>query len=318
MYSRRALVTGATGQDGRFMTRLLQARGYSVVGTSRDALPGAIGPEGCPLLACSLTDQAQATAIVDQVRPHEIYNFAAFSTGSGMFDDPVAMGDVNGQGPVRLLEAIRRVDRTIRFVQASSSEMFGARSPAPQSAATRLDPRSPYGVAKQYAHAMIDIYRDRHAIFACSAILFNHESPLRPATFVTRKITQAAARIRAGLQDHVTVGALDTRRDWGYAGDYVMAAWMMLQAPAADDYVVATGVTHSVADLARIAFEAVELDYRDHVRLDPAFTRPRADVALVGDASALCALGWAPKVGFEDMIRQMVYADERILESERK
>ena len=309
-------MTGATGQDGRLMTRLLQARGYAVVGTSREVAPGAIGPEGCPLLPCSMTDQAQAIDIVDRVRPHEIYNFAALSTGSGMFDDPITMGNVNGQGPVRLLEAIRRVDRSIRFVQASSSEMFGARSPAPQSAATRLDPRSPYGAAKQYAHAMIDIYRDRHAIFACSAILFNHESPLRPATFVTRKITQAAARIRAGLQDHVTVGALDTRRDWGYAGDYVMAAWMMLQAPAADDYVVATGVTHSVGDLARIAFEAVDLDYRDHVRLDPAFSRPRADVVLVGDASALCAIGWAPEVSFEDMIRQMVYADTRLLEQE--
>lgn len=315
MRERCALVTGATGQDGRLATRFLLGKGYRVVGTSRHATSGDTSAEGVALLRCSLTDQEEATAIIAQVRPDEIYNFAAFSTGSGMFDDPVAMGDVNGQGPVRLLEAIRRVDPAIRFCQASSSEMFGVRSPAPQSAQTRLDPRSPYGAAKQYAHAMIDVFRDRHCLFASSAILFNHESELRPVSFVTRKITRAAARIRAGLDDHVVLGDLEARRDWGYAGDYVVAAWMMLQAERPADYVVATGRTHSVRDLARIAFEAVGLDYRQHVRLDPGFSRPRASVELVGDPSALHALGWNPSVCFEDMVRRMVEADTLELET---
>lgn len=315
MGERCALVTGATGQDGRLVTRLLLDKGYRVVGTSRHAAPGDTSAEGAALLQCSLTSQEEVTAILDQVRPDEIYNFAAFSTGSGMFDDPLAMGDVNGQGPVRLLEAIRQVDPAIRFCQASSSEIFGANSPAPQSADTRLDPRSPYGAAKQYAHVMIDVFRDRYSLFACSAVLFNHESELRPTNFVTRKITRAAARIRAGLDDHVVLGDLDARRDWGYAGDYVAAAWTMLQATHPADYVVATGQTHSVRDLARIAFETVDLDYRRHVRLDPGFSRPRADVELVGDASALRTLGWAPSVSFKDMIRRMVEADTLELET---
>ncbi len=312
---RRALVTGATGQDGRLITRLLLAKGYRVVGTSRRTDRDTMSVEGIPLLPLSLTDQGEVTAIVDEVRPDEVYNFAAFSTGSGMFDDPVAMGDVNGQGPVRLLEAIRRVDPVIRLCQASSAEMFGARSPSPQSAATRLDPRSPYGAAKQYAHTMIDAYRGHHHLFACSAILFNHESELRPATFVTRKITRAAARIHAGLDNYVMLGDLEVRRDWGYAGDHVAACWLMLQADDPTDYVVATGRTHSIRDLAEIAFDAVGLDYRDHVRLDPSLNRPRADVELVGDPSALYALGWTPSVSFEDMIRRMVAADVKELQS---
>lgn len=315
MAKRCALITGASGQDGRLLTRLLLQKGYRVVGTSRHAQPGRVGTEGIELVRLTLINQDEATAVIRDVRPDEIYNFAAFSTGSGMFDDPLAMGDVNGQGPVRLLEAIRRVNPAIRFCQASSAEMFGRRSPAPQSADTRLDPRSPYGAAKQYAHVMVDVYRDRYDLFACSAIMFNHESELRPPSFVTRKITRAAARIAAGLDERVLLGALDTRRDWGYAGDHVAATWLMLQADAPGDYVVATGRMHSIGDLARIAFAAVGLDFRDHVRLDPSFTRPRADVELVGDPSAMHALGWAPSVGFEDMIRGMVEADVAQLSS---
>lgn len=309
MGERSALITGANGQDGRLLTRHLLARGYRVTGTSRHAKPGDRSVEGIDLRRCGLTSQDEVNDLIAEIRPDEIYNFAAFSTGSGMFDDPVAMGDVNGQGPVRILEAIRTIAPATRFCQASSSEMFGARSPAPQSAETRLDPRSPYGAAKQYAHAMIDAFRDRHGIFACSAILFNHESELRPTSFVTRKITRAAARIEAGLDDHVMLGDLDARRDWGYAGDYVAAAWTMLQAERPADYVVATGHTHSVRDFARTAFDIVGLDYQQYVRLDPRFSRPRAGVELVGDPSALKALGWAPSVSFHELVRRMVEAD---------
>lgn len=316
--TKRALVTGATGQDGRLTSRLLLGKGYEVVGTSRRAVPGEHSAEGVPLLACTLTDTAEMRAIVADVRPHEIYNFAAFSTGSGMFDDPVAIGDVNGLGPVRILDAIRAVDPAIRFCQASSAEMFGARSPAPQSAATRLDPRSPYGAAKQFAHTMIDVYRGHHGVFACSAILFNHESELRPASFVTRKVTRAAARIAAGLEDNVTLGTLDVMRDWGYAGDTVAAMWLMLQQDQPGDYVVATGTRHSIRDLVELAFTAVGLDWRNHVRLDPGFVRPRADVELIGDPSALTALGWSPTMSFPDLVRRMVAADADDLRNDRE
>ncbi|MEA1085866.1 GDP-mannose 4,6-dehydratase [Sphingomonas sp. CD22] len=310
--ARRALITGATGQDGRLLSRLLRLEGYDVAGTSRTTDDG-VSAEGVPLHRCSLRDDAEATALVAALRPHEIYNFAAFSTGSGMFDDPVAMGDVNGLGPVRLLEAIRRVDPSIRFFQASSSEMFGRRSPAPQGPTTPLDPRSPYGTAKQYAHVMVDVYRKHHGLFACSGILFNHESPLRPPAFVTRKVVRAAVMIAAGRADHVVLGDLDARRDWGHARDHVRAAWMMLQAEQPTDQVIATGVTHSIRDLAALAFTAVGLDYRDHVRIDPTFRRPSESVALVGDPSSLRALGWQPEVGFADLIAEMVAAEQHIL-----
>ena len=213
----------------------------------------------------------------------------------------------------RILEAIRKLAPRIRFCQASSSEMFGARSPAPQSEDTRLDPRSPYGAAKQYAHAMVDIYRSHHRLFACSAILFNHESVLRPEKFVTRKITRAAARIAAGLDDHVVLGDLEARRDWGFASDYVEAMWLMLQAPQASDYVVASGRTHSVRELLAIAFDEVGLDYRLHVRSDPSLSRPRANVDLVGNSAKLHALGWRPSTSFEEMVRAMVRADQQHL-----
>ena len=296
------------------MTRLLLAKGYRVVGTSRNAECGDRSLEGIPLLRCTLTDQEEVAAIIEEVRPREIYNFAAFSTGAGMFDNPVQMGDVNGQGPVRFLESIRRIDPTIRFCQASSAEMFGARSPAPQSPQTPFDPRSPYGAAKQYAHAMVGIFRARYSLFACSAILFNHESEFRPATFVTRKITRGVARIHAGLDACLKLGDLTPCRDWGFAGDYMKAAWMMLQAEQPSDYVVATGKRHSVEDFARIAFEAVGLDYRDYVQIDPQLARGSEEVVLVGDPTALQQLGWAPTLSFEDLIHRMVQEDLRTLD----
>lgn len=317
MAERIALITGVTGQDGRWLSRLLLGRGYRVVGTSRAASAPGQAPEGVALRPCPLTDPAPIAALIREVKPREIYNFAAFSTGSAMFDDPLAMGDINAQAPVRILEAIRREDPSIRFCQASSSEMFGARSPAPQSEETRPDPRSPYGAAKLYAHTMVDIYRNLHGIFACSAILFNHESELRPPAFVSRKVTRAAARIAAGLDDHVMLGNLEARRDWGFAGDYVDAMRRMLQAGEPGDCVVATGQTHSVRDLARIAFDEVGLDYRRHVRPDPSHRRPRADVELVGDAARLRALGWRPTVTFEEMIRRMVRADRQQIDGVR-
>lgn len=310
MTGKTALITGVTGQDGRFAARALHGRGYRVVGTSRYADASAGNLDGvAELRSCALTDLAEVIALVREVAPAEIYNFAAFSTGSGMFDAPLAMGDVNAQGPVRLLEAIRQVDPAIRFCQASSSEIFGPRSPAPQSELTPADPRSPYGAAKLYAHSMIDIYRSAHGLFACSAILFNHESELRTPAFVTRKITRAAARISAGLEDHVTLGDMESRRDWGFAGDYVEAMQLMLQADEAADYVVASGTTHSVRDLANIAFAEVGLDYRNHVRSDLQFKRQRPETKIVGDPAKLHALGWRPRISFEDLVRRMVRAD---------
>lgn len=310
--ARRALITGANGQDGRLLSRLLLAKGYEVTGTSHTAAGGS-SAEGVALHRCSLRADAEVIALVDALRPHEIYNFAAFSTGSGMFDDPVVMGDVNGLGPVRLLEAIRRVDPSIRLFQASSSEMFGRRSPAPQGPATPLDPRSPYGAAKQYAHAMVDVYRKHHGLFACSGILFNHESPLRPLAFVTRKVVHAAVEIAAGRAEHVVLGDLESRRDWGHASDHVRAAWMMLQAETPTDQVIATGVTHSIRDLAALAFGAVGLDYRNHVRIDPNFRRPSESVDLVGDPRGMRALGWHPKVNFPQLIAEMIAAEQRSL-----
>ncbi len=304
-----AIITGARGQDGNLLTRLLLDQGYRVVGTTRLAQPADAALEPQEMRECTLTDFDAIAALIADVEPDEIYNLAAFSTGSGMFDDPLAMGDINAMGPVRILEAIRQSGRPIRFCQASSSEMYGARSLAPQSETTCLDPRSPYGAAKQYAHAMAGVYRSAHGVFACSAILFNHESELRPEKFVTRKVTRAAARIAMGLDDHVILGDLEARRDWGYAGDYVAAMHCMMQAPEPGDYVVATGGKHSVRDLARIAFAAVGLDYRDFVRTDPAYRRPGVETDLVGDASRLRALGWRPSLTFEDMIGRMVHAD---------
>ncbi|MDY6945974.1 MAG: GDP-mannose 4,6-dehydratase [Pseudomonadota bacterium] len=311
----RALVTGINGQDGSYLAELLLERGYQVIGLMRAGgearqhrivhLAGRI-----ELVAGSLLDEAFLRGLLAKYRPDEVYNFAARASSSQLFVDPVLTGDFNGLAVVRILEAIRALTPASRFCQASSSEMFGGAAAAPQSEATAFRPRNPYGVAKLFAHGMVGTYRDNFGVFACSSILFNHESPRRGAEFVTRKISMAVARIKCGLAGSLQLGSLDAVRDWGFAADYVQAMWKMLQMPAADDYVVATGETHSVREFCELAFDHVGLDYRDFVKVDPRARRPAELVPLVGDAGkARRLLGWAPSVSFGELVRMMVDAD---------
>jgi GDPmannose 4,6-dehydratase len=315
-----ALITGITGQDGSYLAEFLLARGYRVVGLVRPDSPG----HGHRLRACqdrvelacgSLSDQPRLREIIEETRPTEIYNFAARASSSQLFNDPMLTSEVNGLSVVRLLELIRLLDPGIRFCQASSSEMFGNAEATPQSEATPFRPRNPYGIAKLFAHGMVGSYRVTHDLFACSSILFNHESPRRGTEFVTRKITMGVARIALGLESRLQLGSLDAIRDWGYAADYVRAMWLMLQAPAPGDYVLATGTGHSVADFCDVAFRRVGLDYREHVVLDRAAVRAPESTPLVGDArKAQKALEWSHSVSFEQLVHLMVDSDIRALE----
>jgi GDPmannose 4,6-dehydratase len=310
-----ALITGINGQDGSYLAELLLERGYRVVGLTRSDAPARHEridhlPQGIELVQGSLLDERSLQRILEQHRPREIYNLAARASSTQLFADPVLTGDSNGLAVVRMLETIRTVDTTIRFCQASSSEIFGEAPQSPQSESTPFRPRNPYGVAKLFAHGMVGTYREHFGVFACSSILFNHESPRRGPEFVTRKITMGVARIKAGLADSLQLGSLEATRDWGYAGDYVRAMWQMLQAQAPDDYVVATGESHSVREYCEIAFAHVGLDYRNYVQVDPHVQRPLESVRRVGDATkARTALGWRPTVSFEQLVRMMVDAD---------
>ncbi|MBS1227011.1 MAG: GDP-mannose 4,6-dehydratase [Proteobacteria bacterium] len=310
---RIALVTGVSGQDGSYAAELLLGQGYRVIGTVRsiDRVRASPTPllEQIELLQWNLLDQRELVRILSFYRPAEIYNFAAYSSGEGMYDHPLEIAEINGLSVARILEAIREVDCGIRFCQASSAEMFGAASDSPQSESTRFAPRSPYGAAKVYAHSMIDIYRQRYGVFACSAILFNHESPRRGLGFVTRKITHTAAKIKLGLAEDLALGNLEARRDWGFAGDVVRAMWMMLQEPQAGDCVVATGQTHSVREFCEAAFRHLGLDYRDYVREDPSFYRPLEPIQLVGDTRKLRSIGWSPQIDFFQLVKMMVDED---------
>lgn len=307
---RTALITGISGQDGHFLAQHLLAIGWKVLGAKR-ALSGEWGtsdvPRGAVPVNWDVHDTHAMASALALHRPSAIYNLAARSSGAGMFDGPVEMSEDNGVAVTRLLEAIRMVDPSIRFCQASSSEMFGRVQDAMQTEQTAFRPRSPYGAAKLYAHTMVDIYRRHHGLFACSAILYNHESSRRSEDFVTGKIARGAARIRLGLADGLRLGNIDARRDWGYAPDYMEAMYLMLQQPVADDFVVATGETHAVREFCDIAFRHVGLDYRDHVSEDPADHRRAAEMPLCGDAGkARRVLGWRPRTQFEDMVRLMV------------
>jgi GDPmannose 4,6-dehydratase len=313
MSASTAIVTGIRGQDGSYLAELLLAEGYRVVGTSRH-LDGLPRHERLLPVACDTTDGTALTALLQEHRPAEVYNLAAMSSGAGMFDDPVGIGRVNGLAVTTLLEAIRRVDPTIRFCQASSSEMFGDARHTPQSEDTPFLPRTPYGAAKLYAHDMLRIYRERYGLFACSAILFNHESPRRRLEFVTRKVTHAAAAIKLGLASELHLGNLDARRDWGFAGDYMRAMWMMLQHHRATDWVVATGQLHSVRELCEIAFGHLGLDWRRHVRESPEHSRAVERAQLLGDPRrAHEELGWTPRVAFDRMVIAMVDSDMETL-----
>jgi len=320
----RALITGITGQDGSYLAELLLEKGYEVVGMVRRSSTESFEridhiKDRLILAQADLLDQLSIVNIIDQHRPAEVYNLAAQSFVPASWTQPMLTGEFNALGVTKILEAIRLVDKKIRFYQASSSEMFGQVRETPQNENTPFYPRSPYGVAKVYAHWITINYRESFGIHASSGILFNHESPRRGLEFVTRKITDAAARIKLGLADKVKLGNLAAQRDWGYAGDYVDAMWRMVQQPEPDNYVIATGRTHSVEKLTRLAFEQVGLDFKDHVVIDPALVRPAEVDLLIGDASkARKQLGWEPKVSFEELVRMMVEADLKRLSGQKK
>ena len=321
--SKRVIITGITGQDGSYLAELLLHKGYEVYGmVRRSSAPNLWRIEHLldriTLKPADLLDQLSLIRLIDDVRPHELYNLAAMSFVPASWDQPMLTGEYNSQGVTRLLDAVRRVDPTIRFYQASSSEMFGKVRETPQRETTPFYPRSPYGVSKVFAHYITVNYRESYNLFAVSGMLFNHESPRRGLEFVTRKVTDGVARIKLGLADTLSIGNLDAHRDWGFAGDYVRAMWLMLQQDQPDDYVIATGVSHSVRQLIEIAFAHAGLDWQKHVRVDPALLRPAEVEHLLGDAGkARQVLGWKPEVSFERLVEMMVDADLERLSSAR-
>lgn len=319
---KRALITGITGQDGSYLAEFLLEQGYDVSGIVRRASTETFEriqhiKHRLRLYQADLTDQVSLIDVLKEERPHEVYNLAAQSFVPTSWQQPILTGDATALGVTRILEAIRVTDRSIRFYQASSSEMFGKAQETPQTEKTPFYPRSPYGVAKVYGHWITVNYRESYNLFACSGILFNHESPRRGLEFVTRKISYGVARIKHGVQKELRLGNLEAKRDWGYAGDYVRAMWLMLQQDTPDDYVVASGETHSVREFCALAFEHVGLDYRQYVVEDPALYRPAEVHILLGDCSkARQKLQWAPNVDFPGLVKMMVDADLRRVEEE--
>lgn len=319
--SRRALITGITGQDGSYLAELLLSKGYEVAGMVRrtsslnlDRLAGFV--DKVRLVPGDLLDGASLISALRDFAPDEVYNLAAQSFVTTSWNQPVFTGEATGLGVTRLLDAVRVVDPEIRFYQASSSEMFGKVREVPQTELTPFHPRSPYGVAKAYGHGITVNYRESFAIQACSGILFNHESPRRGHEFVTRKITHTVALIKAGLETELRLGNLDAKRDWGFAGDYVNAMWLMLQQDQVDDYVVATGETHSVREFCEVAFARVGLNYEDYVVVDEQFFRPAEVDLLIGDpARARNELGWKTEVGFVELVEMMVDSDCKAVQS---
>ena len=313
--SKRVIITGITGQDGSYLAELLLEKGYEVYGmVRRSSTPNLWRIQDVldriTLKPADLLDQLSLIRLIHEVRPHELYNLAAMSFVPASWDQPMLTGEYNSQGVTRLLDAIRQVDPTIRFYQASSSEMFGKVREMPQTETTPFYPRSPYGVSKVFAHYITVNYRESYNLFAVSGMLFNHESPRRGVEFVTRKVTDGVARIKLGLTDTLSIGNLDAQRDWGFAGDYVRAMWLMLQQDTPRDYVIATGVSHSVRQLVEIAFTHAGLDWEKHVRVDPALLRPAEVEHLLGDATkARRELSWKPEVNFNQLIEMMVDAD---------
>jgi GDPmannose 4,6-dehydratase len=324
MAKKTALITGVTGQDGSYLAEFLLEQGYEVIGMVRRTSTVNFQrihhiQDKVILVQGDLLDQTSLMDIVREHRPQEVYNLAAQSFVPTSWKQPVLTGEFTALGVTRVLEAIRMVDPTIRFYQASSSEIFGKVREVPQSEKTPFYPRSPYGVAKVYGHWITVNYRESYNLFACSGILFNHESPRRGLEFVTRKVTHGAARIKLGLAKGLHLGNLEAKRDWGFAGDYVKAMWLMLQQDHPDDYVVATGETHTVRELCAEAFSYLKLNWQDHVLVDPAFIRPAEVDQLVGDASrARQLLGWQPQVSFSELIRMMVDADLDLLRKENR
>lgn len=311
----RALITGITGQDGSYLAELLLDKGYEVIGMVRRASTESFErinhiKDKITLAQADLLDQLSIINMIEEFRPDEVYNLAAQSFVPTSWSQPVLTGHFDALGVTKMLEAIRLVDKKIKFYQASSSEMFGKVHEVPQKETTPFYPRSPYGVAKVYGHWITVNYRESYGIHASSGILFNHESPRRGLEFVTRKITDGVARIKSGMQDTLALGNLDAKRDWGYAGDYVEAMWLMLQQEEPDNYVIATGETHSVQEFVEAAFGHVDLDYKKYVTVDPRFVRPAEVDLLLGDPThAKEKLGWERKVDFEGLVKMMVDAD---------
>ncbi len=313
--ARRALITGITGQDGSYLAELLLENGYEVYGVVRRSSTEKFEriahiKDKVTLVQADLTDQGSMVEAIADIRPSEVYNLAAQSFVPTSWSQPLLTGEVTGLGVTRVLEALRLVDKKIRFYQASSSEMFGHVRETPQVESTPFYPRSPYGVAKVYGHWITINYRESYDMYACSGILFNHESPRRGLEFVTRKVTDGVARIKLGLQESISLGNLEAKRDWGFAGDYVRAMWLMLQQETPDDYVVSSDETHSVRELCEIAFAHAGLDWNDHVKVDPKFYRPAEVHLLLGDSSrARKELNWEPQVSFQGLVEMMVDAD---------
>ena len=315
MTARSALITGITGQDGSYLAELLLDQGYDVFGLTRRLSASNYWRiehllDRVTLIPGDLLDQLSLIRVLERVQPHELYNLAAMSFVPASWDQPMLTGEINSQGVTRVLEAVRVVDAKIRVYQASSSEMYGKVRETPQSETTPFYPRSPYGVSKVFAHYITVNYRESYDLFAVSGILFNHESPRRGLEFVTRKVTDGVARIKLGLADELSLGNLDAHRDWGFAGDYVRAMWLMLQQDAPDDYVISTGTSHSVQELVEVAFGHAGLDWERHVHLDPALLRPAEVDHLIGDSSkARTRLGWSPTIDFAGLVKMMVDAD---------
>ncbi len=317
-----AIITGVAGQDGSYLAELLLSKGYHVVGTYSNYSSIETNSrihhikDKIKLEKADLKSESSFIRLIDKYEPNEIYNLGSISFVSTSFKDPLEVLDVTGLGVLRLLEAIKKVNREVKLYQASSSEMFGLAMETPQNENTHFHPRSPYGIAKVLGHNAVVNYRESYGIFACSGILFNHESPRRGVEFVTRKISTGAAKIKLGLSNELKLGNLDAKRDWGFAGDYVEAMWLMLQQPNPQDFVIATGETHSVRNFCEVAFSRIGLDYNQYVKVDEKFYRP-ADVNLLqGDFSkAKNILGWQPKVGFKQLVEMMVDADLNSLKS---
>ncbi len=318
---KKALITGITGQDGSYMADLLLEKGYKVYGLIRRSSHEATERihhilDRITLISGDLTDQSSLDEAVRVSNPDEVYNLAAQSFVPASWNQPILTGEVTGLGLTRILEAIHRIKPDARFYQASTSEMFGKVQEIPQTEKTPFYPRSPYGVSKVYGHYMTINYRESYNLFACSGICFNHESPRRGLEFVTRKITYYAAKIKLGLEKELPLGNLDAQRDWGFAGDYVEAMWKMLQADTADDFIIATGETHSVREFVQIAFESLDLDYKKYVRVDPKFFRPaEVDQLLGSPAKIKKILHWEPKVSFKELVKMMAEADLKLLQS---
>jgi GDPmannose 4,6-dehydratase len=321
---KRALITGITGQDGSYLAEFLLQKGYEVFGLVRRTSTLNFErirhiQDQLRLVSGDMLDQTSLTQTLNEIRPQEVYNLAAQSFVQTSWNQPVFTGDVTALGVTRLLDAIRAVDATMRFYQASSSEMFGKVLEVPQRETTPFYPRSPYGVAKVYGHWITVNYRESYNLHATSGILFNHESPRRGLEFVTRKVSYNVARIKLGLTHELRVGNLDAQRDWGFAGDYVQAMWLMLQQESPDDYVIATGQTHSVEKLLNVAFSTVDLDWKQYTVQDEKFMRPAEVDLLVGDPSKAGAhLGWEPQVTFEQLVQMMVESDLKLLKAEHQ